>query len=373
MNVESVTKFIDIGRYSYVFEIKGRKAGEETDKTYALKRTFFYNASAVECVMRERRVFFHLLKEKVHSEFLPKLYSSSQVPHGSVTFIMNASSGLKLSDVVKERQPMDEPDARFYVAEIMCALGKLHELNIVHMNVKPGNILIQESGHVMLTNFDRSIDLSGDDPVITNVCFSGTLKYIAPEIMHRVVITTKADIWCLGMLMCSLVSNPTRATNDQEELKKMAQKGAYNIEKHGQLSGNLQTFLKLCLTIEYPERPNISELQSCEFFGNINWEPAELCRMQPPILPAEFERIERFHEDTQEPVILALATGEKMPAKSGEISIITNEDGEKSVEVISVDQSKLNRDGYTEERIAELMTEHNLQDLLTSPLPGPSN
>ncbi|XP_027184024.1 serine/threonine-protein kinase UCNL-like [Coffea eugenioides] len=49
---------------------------------------------------------------------------------------------------------------RFYLAEIICALEKLHSMGIVYRDLKPENILIQHSGHLTLTDFDLSRTLS---------------------------------------------------------------------------------------------------------------------------------------------------------------------------------------------------------------------
>ncbi|CAA3021740.1 serine/threonine-protein kinase UCNL-like [Olea europaea var. sylvestris] len=53
---------------------------------------------------------------------------------------------------------------RFYLAEIICALEQLHRQGIVYRDLKPENILVQQSGHVMLTDFDLSTDLAPRKP-----------------------------------------------------------------------------------------------------------------------------------------------------------------------------------------------------------------
>ncbi|CAA0818850.1 Serine/threonine-protein kinase KIPK, partial [Striga hermonthica] len=48
----------------------------------------------------------------------------------------------------------------FYVAEVLLALEYLHMLGIIYRDLKPENILVREDGHIMLTDFDLSLQCS---------------------------------------------------------------------------------------------------------------------------------------------------------------------------------------------------------------------
>lgn len=43
--------------------------------------------------------------------------------------------------------------ARFYIAELTCAIESVHELGFIHRDIKPDNILIDKDGHIKLTDF----------------------------------------------------------------------------------------------------------------------------------------------------------------------------------------------------------------------------
>ena len=95
------------------------------------------------------------------------------------------------------------PDAlKLYTAELAIALHHLHVNHIVYRDLKPENVLLDEDGHIKLTDFGSSkqIDESG-----TLHSFCGTPDYIAPEIVEGKPYTSKVDWWSLGILIYEMV------------------------------------------------------------------------------------------------------------------------------------------------------------------------
>lgn len=104
------------------------------------------------------------------------------------------------------REKIDISDVRLYIAEIALALKHLHDNGFIYRDLKPENVLIDADGHVKLTDFGLSKEMSCDDSTRT---FCGTYEYLAPEIVKHNPYTNKVDWWALGILIYELLFNRT--------------------------------------------------------------------------------------------------------------------------------------------------------------------
>jgi protein-serine/threonine kinase len=155
--------------------------------------------------------------------FIVSLYHSFQ-SETSLYFIMEFCSGGEFFRALQNlpQKCLSEPDARFYAAEVLCALEYLHLMGYIYRDLKPENILLHQSGHIMLADFDLSkplefsngpndgsLNLKISSPECRTNSFVGTEEYIAPEVIKGCGHTTPVDWWTLGillyeMLVCSM-------------------------------------------------------------------------------------------------------------------------------------------------------------------------
>ncbi|KAG6521954.1 hypothetical protein ZIOFF_019088 [Zingiber officinale] len=105
--------------------------------------------------------------------FLPTLYADFDAsPHYSCV-VMEYCSGGDLH-TLRHRQPRQRfsvAATRFYAAEVLLALEYLHMLGIVYRDLKPENILIRSDGHIMLSDFDLSLESTSSptlEPIATS-------------------------------------------------------------------------------------------------------------------------------------------------------------------------------------------------------------
>lgn len=141
-----ILKPISKGAFGRVF--LARKIA--TDDLYAvkvIKKSDMIRKNMVNYVLAERRVMA-LSK----TPFVVKLYFAFQ-SKDYLYLVMEYLIGGDLSSLMTATGYLEEPIAKFYIAEAIAALEYLHSNNIIHRDIKPDNMLIDQCGHLKLTDF----------------------------------------------------------------------------------------------------------------------------------------------------------------------------------------------------------------------------
>ncbi|MEU6470939.1 serine/threonine-protein kinase [Streptomyces massasporeus] len=138
---------------------------------------------------------------------------------GRPLIVMELVDGPSLDDVLRERGTLDPGEAAGIGAKVMDALAAAHRVGVLHRDVKPGNILLDRSGRVVLTDFGiATMDDPGDGSA-THLTRSGelvgSLDYLAPERAQGADPGPASDIWALGATLYAAVegSSPFRRTS----------------------------------------------------------------------------------------------------------------------------------------------------------------
>ncbi|MEV4789804.1 protein kinase [Streptomyces tuirus] len=138
---------------------------------------------------------------------------------GRPLIVMELVDGPSLDDVLRERGTLDPGEAAGIGAKVMDALAAAHRAGVLHRDVKPGNILLDRSGRVVLTDFGiATMDDPGDGSA-THLTRSGelvgSLDYLAPERAQGADPGPASDIWALGATLYAAVegSSPFRRTS----------------------------------------------------------------------------------------------------------------------------------------------------------------
>ncbi|MFE9933236.1 protein kinase [Streptomyces sp. NPDC005533] len=138
---------------------------------------------------------------------------------GLPVIVMELVDGPSLDDVLAERGPLDPREAAAIGAKLMDALDAAHRAGVLHRDVKPGNVLLERSGRVVLTDFGiASMETTGDEALAKltqSGQIVGSLDYLPPERAQGRDPGAASDIWALGMTLYAAVegSAPFRRTS----------------------------------------------------------------------------------------------------------------------------------------------------------------
>jgi serine/threonine protein kinase len=96
------------------------------------------------------------------------------------------------------------------LAQVAGALDAAHRRGLVHRDVKPANVLVDEDGHAYLTDFGVTKQLGGDTTETGQIV--GTLDYLAPEQIRGEDVDGRADLYALGCVLYECFAGAPRST-----------------------------------------------------------------------------------------------------------------------------------------------------------------
>ncbi|MEV7739680.1 protein kinase [Streptomyces sp. NPDC088921] len=168
---------------------------------------------------------------------------------GRPLIVMELVDGPSLDAVLRKSGPLDPREAAGIGAKVMDALAAAHEAGVLHRDVKPGNILLDRSGRVLLTDFGIATMDDPGDGAATNLTRTGhlvgSLDYMAPERAQGADPGPASDVWGLGATLYAAVegASPFRRTSTFSTLTAIVGEPLPESRRAGPLGPVLQRLL----------------------------------------------------------------------------------------------------------------------------------
>ena len=138
--------------------------------------------------------------------------------------------GMALDKLLKKQTVLPPPVAMLVLQDSCNALKYAHSKNIIHRDIKPGNILISRRGEIKLADFGIASDASDRENGITISGSSlGTPAYMSPELFEdSSKVDERADIYSLGIMLYEMVTGTKPYPGDfNMETFKIVKRGRY--------------------------------------------------------------------------------------------------------------------------------------------------
>ncbi|PPA72099.1 Stk1 family PASTA domain-containing Ser/Thr kinase [Jeotgalibacillus proteolyticus] len=119
--------------------------------------------------------------------------------------VMEFVEGLTLKEYIQENSPVPLEDAVRIMTQLTSAISHAHDNGIIHRDIKPQNILVDQNGDIKITDFGIAMALSATSITQTNSVM-GTVHYLSPEQARGGIATKKSDIYSLGIVMFELIT-----------------------------------------------------------------------------------------------------------------------------------------------------------------------
>lgn len=150
---------------------------------------------------------FHREAQAATSLNHPNIVSIYDVgEEGNILYIvMEYIDGTTLKQYIQKNGPLSNEESVNIMIQLTSALAHAHENHIVHRDIKPQNILIDENGVVKITDFGIAVALTSTTITQTN-SFLGSVHYLSPEQARGGMATKKSDIYSLGIVMFELIT-----------------------------------------------------------------------------------------------------------------------------------------------------------------------
>jgi polo-like kinase 1 len=189
------------GYYEHFRYIKGRLLrnggfGEvyecnlfRTKKVYAMKILDKYKLKPHDIKNLRNEIRVHCSLEHQHVCQFKHMFEDKRYCY----ILLEVCDNRSMFEIVEERRMLSETETRYYMQQLIQGVKYLHENMIVHRDLKLDNIFLDRDLNVKVGDLGRADELVSD--------FSGTLQYMAPEILDRSGHSFQADIWAIGVVI----------------------------------------------------------------------------------------------------------------------------------------------------------------------------
>jgi len=168
-----------------------------------------------------------------------------------------------LHHIIEKNEILKESDVQTMFKTILQTVNQMHKLGVIHLDLKPQNILLSDEQKVRICDFGLSKIIDENEENFDQCQLGGTIEYCAPEQIQYEPVSEKSDIWSLGVIAFVLLSgqSPFKFSQDHETQNAIIQCDFdFDDADWSNRSEKCKNLIRRCLQRRPEDRPTASEL-----------------------------------------------------------------------------------------------------------------
>lgn len=188
-------RLIGTGSHAKVYFAIDLETGENVAVKF-MRKQFHHHAARIEAFINEAKTL-----KKFHHENVINIRGLGQVPNGGYFIVLDWIPGRSLHEQLETQEFISESQIRQWAQQICQGLQHIHNQGIIHCDLKPANILLNEDNRILITDFGFAKYLK--DEVRQASGIQGTVNFMAPEQIdpQRGQISPATDIYAVGVIL----------------------------------------------------------------------------------------------------------------------------------------------------------------------------
>ena len=248
---------------------------KETKKLFAMK------VLSKAHIVREKKLDYVKVERDAMSKLnhpnIVRLSLTFQDQHNLYYVVEYASHG-DLQTVLNDKYAIDLEESKITLGQVLLGIAHMHQKRILHRDLKPGNILLDDQNRVKITDFGTAKMFADNVPFRCDKgSFVGSADYVSPEVLKETEVGPASDLWSFGCIVYAMLVGrpPFHAESDYAIFQKI-EKLEYEIPEF--LPEEAKDLITRILKLEPSERfgdgsydNGYEPIRNHPFFSGIDW------------------------------------------------------------------------------------------------------
>ena len=254
-----------------------------------------------EYSINNERVFL----SKLRHPFLVNMHYAFQ-DKDNLYLVIDILNGGDLRFHCSRYRKFSEEQTRFFIACMVHALSYVHENNVIHRDVKPENLILDDKGYVHLTDFGIAKENKGDNSSET----SGTPGYMSPEVILGIGHSFSVDYYAIGVIGFEFMTGKrpyigkTRREIKEQMFKKQARINKNKLEKEWSLDSMdfINRLIERKPELRLGSKNGIKELKDHFWLRYYPWNELEKKSLPGPFIPEKRKNFDKRYCESIEQI-----------------------------------------------------------------------